>query len=45
MTKFDKWWQQQGYVTDDGCYLNMDESIAATKLKERFIEILKEELL
>lgn len=80
MTKFDEWWQQQEYVTDDGCYqekylaaqdawdeqegriqevierlenyptcmscyLNIEESIAATWLKERFIEILKEELL
>ena len=80
MTKFDKWWKQQSYVTDDGCYqekyiaaqdawneqeerirevidhlenyptcmscyLNMDESIAATRLKDRFVEILREELL
>ena len=35
----------ENYPTCMSCYLNIDESIAATHLKERFIEILKEELL
>ena len=35
----------ENYPTCISCYLNIEESIAATWLKERFVEILREELL
>ena len=35
----------KNYPTCASCYLNIEESRAATGLKKRFIEILKEELL
>lgn len=35
----------ENYPTDFSCYLTIKESRAATDIKKRFIEILKEELL
>ena len=35
----------ENYPTDMSCYLKVEESRAATHIKNRFIEILKEELL
>lgn len=32
------------YPTDLSCYVSKEESIAATRIKKKFIEILKEEL-